>query len=51
MRLSKPLDYLVSVGNEASQGIAVALTRSARLVATQIARRKVIASARKSAVE
>ena len=34
-RSSEPLDYLVSIGNEASKGIAVAHTRSARLVATR----------------
>ena len=49
--IAKPLDYLVSVGNEASKGIAVAHTRSARLVAFEVSLGKMIASARESAVE
>ena len=42
---------LVSVGNEAFQGIAVALTHSARLVAFSSSMRKMIASPRERAVE
>ena len=47
----RPPVILVSVGNEASQGIAVALTRSARLVAFSSSIRKMIASPRERAVE
>ena len=50
-RSAEPLDYLVSVGNETSKGIAVAHTRSARLVAFEVSLGKMIASARESAVE
>ncbi|MBP5447909.1 MAG: hypothetical protein J6X95_07465, partial [Treponema sp.] len=48
-RSSEPLDYLISVGNEASKCIAVAHTRSARLVAFVVTLGKMIARARERA--